>query len=69
MKISEVVQEALENSYLTLEAEEQLRLLLRGKYDLEDFTAFMNLQKSVFAGEVTQESRELFSNRVTCKAS
>jgi hypothetical protein len=69
MKISEVVQEALENSYLTLEAEEQLRLLLRAKYDLEDFTAFMNLQKSVFAGQVTQESRELFSTQVAYKAS
>lgn len=69
MKISEVVQQTLANGYLTLEAEEQLRMLLRVKYDLEDFTAFMNLQKLVIAGQVRQESRELFSNQVTCKAS
>jgi len=44
MKISELVQQALRISYLTLEAENQRRLLLfKSKYDREDLNAFREL--------------------------
>jgi hypothetical protein len=56
--IREVVQQALAMGCLTLEAEEQLRQLLRTKYAIEDFRAFMKLQHAVFSGIVRQESRE-----------
>jgi hypothetical protein len=57
--IREIVQQALTTGYLTVEAENELRLLLRTKYDLEDFKAFMKLQAAAFEGLVQQESREL----------
>ena len=57
--IREVVQQALKSGYLTVEAEEQLRIMLRRKYGLEDFEAFMSLQEAARAGHVKQESREL----------
>lgn len=57
--IRNVVQQAISTGYLTLEAEEQLRQLLTKKYDLEDFKAFMSLQKAAMAGHVRQQSREL----------
>ncbi len=55
--IREIVQQALANSYLTVEAEEQLRQLLRTKYEKEDLNAFMNLQHAAMEGRVRQESR------------
>jgi hypothetical protein len=55
--IRELVQEALTTGYLTVEAEAQLRQLLRKKYELADFHAFMTLQYSVMVGRVQQESR------------
>lgn len=55
--IRELVKQALETGYLTLEAEEKLRILLRNKYDPEDFEAFMLLQQAAMAGTVRQESR------------
>lgn len=61
--IREVVQEALEIGYLTIEAEEQLRRLLTQKYDREDLIAFMRLQQAAMEGRVKQESRELMSAR------
>lgn len=61
--ISQIVQQALVTGYLTLEAEEHLRLLLQQtKYDLEDFQAFMILQKEAMKGRVRQESRELWQS-------
>ena len=59
MSIREIVRQALETNYLSLEAEEHLRRLLRSKYGQEDLRAFMQLQRSVMNCCVRQESREL----------
>ena len=59
--IREVVKQALKTGYLTLEAEENLRKMLKNKYDLEDFEAFIDLQQAAMVGMVRQESRELLS--------
>jgi hypothetical protein len=46
--------------YLTVEAEEQLRKLLQTtKYGLEDFEAFITLQREVMEGRVQQQAWEL----------
>ena len=58
-RIREVVQQALSTGYLTLAAENQLRQLLKAKYEREDLNAFMTLQQAAMAGHVRQESREL----------
>ncbi|MDX2228609.1 MAG: hypothetical protein NW220_03160 [Leptolyngbyaceae cyanobacterium bins.349] len=57
--IRDVVKEAFTAGCLSIEAEEQLRQLLRTKYDAKDFRAFMLLQHAVASGLVRQESREL----------
>lgn len=57
--IRDVVREAFTIGCLTIEAEEQLRQLLRTKYDAKDFRAFMLLQHAVASGIVRQESRDL----------
>jgi hypothetical protein len=57
-RIRDVVQQALATSYLTVEAENQLRHLLTTSYDLEDLNAFMALQEAAMNGKVKQESRE-----------
>lgn len=59
--IREVVKQALKTGYLTLEAEENLRRMLKNKYDLEDFEAFIDLQQATMVGIVKQESRELLA--------
>ena len=56
--IREVVKQALNTGYLTLEAENNLRNMLRHKYEMEDFEAFIELQQAAMIGEVKQESRE-----------
>lgn len=56
-QIREVVQQALTTGLLSIEAENQLRLLLSSKYDREDFRAFMMLQNAAMTGSVKQESR------------
>ena len=56
--IREVVKQALITGYLTVEAEDKLRNLLRNKSELEDFEAFIQLQQAAMIGEVKQESRE-----------
>jgi len=56
--IRDLVQKALSTGYLTLEAEEQLRVLLTKRYDVEDLKAFMSLQEAAMTGQVKQESRE-----------
>ncbi|MEQ8973015.1 MAG: hypothetical protein RIE73_21760 [Coleofasciculus sp. C1-SOL-03] len=62
MLIREIVQQALTTRYLTREAEDQLRRLLRSKYDLQDLRAFMTLQNAVMEGQVQQESRPFLDN-------
>ena len=63
--IREVVQQALTTGYLTVAAENQLRQLLKSKYEREDLDAFMTLQQAAMAGLVRQESRELkYSHRL-----
>lgn len=57
--IREIVNEALISGCLSVEAEEQLRQLLKTKYDVKDFKAFMKLQHAVVSGYVRQESREI----------
>jgi hypothetical protein len=57
--IREVVQQVLNTGYLSIEAENQLRLLLSSKYDMEDLNAFVSLQQAASEGRVKQESREL----------
>ncbi len=55
--IRDLVQQALASSYLTVEAEEQLRRLLQTKYEKEDLKAFTKLQLAAMEGLVRQESR------------
>ena len=58
MAICELVREALTAGYLSVEAEDRLRELLKTqKYDLQDLSAFMSLQLAAMAGRVRQESR------------
>lgn len=57
--IYEVVQQALSAGYLTVEAEDQLRRLLKAKNNFEDLKAFFVLQQAVMDGRVKQQSREL----------
>jgi hypothetical protein len=58
LSIHEVVKEAFTTGLLTVEAEEQLRQLLKTKYDARDFKAFMLLQHAVVSGAIRQVSRE-----------
>ncbi|MBE9227104.1 hypothetical protein IQ264_16875 [Phormidium sp. LEGE 05292] len=65
--IRDVVQQALNSGYLTIEAEDLLRQLLSQKYESEDFNAFLKLQLAAMAGYVKQESRELVqANNCAC---
>ena len=59
--IREVVSQALNTGYLTVEAEDKLRLMLKNKYELEDLEAFIQLQQAAMIGEVKQESREILA--------
>ena len=62
--ISKIVRKALATGCLTVEAEEQLRQQLQmTKYGLEDFEAFINLQKEVMEGRVKQQALELLRSR------
>lgn len=56
--IRDVVKQVLGTGYLTLAEENQLRSLLRTKYDIEDFNAFMTLQEAAMNGLIKQESRQ-----------
>lgn len=70
VSICEIVQQALATGNLTVEAENQLRLLLQTtKYGLEDLNAFMTLQESAMAGLVRQESRQLMDSLHLCATS
>lgn len=57
--IRDLVQQALRTGYLSIEAENQLRQLLRTQYDREDLKSFMELQQAAASGIVKQKSREL----------
>ena len=65
VRIREVVEQAIKTGYLTLQAEEELRLMLKNKYELEDFEAFIQLQQAARIGTVKQESRELKEDLLT----
>lgn len=69
-RIRDLAQTALETGYLSIEAEEQLRQLLRTtRYELEDINAFMCLQEAAMMGQVKQESRERLKVQLqTCQA-
>ncbi|MFB2982516.1 hypothetical protein [Microseira sp. BLCC-F43] len=58
--IRDIVQQALATGYLSVAAENQLRQLLKAKYDVEDFNAFMTLQQAAISGRVRQESRQVY---------
>ncbi len=58
--IREIVKQALNTGYLTVQAEEKLKMMLKNKYELEDLEAFIDLQQAAMIGRVKQESRELF---------
>ncbi|NJM58267.1 MAG: hypothetical protein HC857_13650 [Synechococcales cyanobacterium RU_4_20] len=57
-RICDIAQTALATGYLTVDAEDQLRRLLRTKNSMEDLSAFTQLQLAAAAGEIRQESRE-----------
>lgn len=61
--IREVVKQAIKTGYLTLKAEEELRMMLKSKYELEDLEAFIQLQQAAMVGRVKQESREILKSR------
>ncbi|MGE5658765.1 MAG: hypothetical protein ACM37W_19385 [Actinomycetota bacterium] len=50
--ILNLAQEALETGFLSITAENQLRLLLNSKYSLEDLEAFRELQLATMNGRV-----------------
>ncbi len=56
--IRDVVQHALSTGFLSISDEHQLRLLLQSRYEPEDRTAFLHLQRATMEGFVRQESRE-----------
>ncbi|WP_413176309.1 hypothetical protein [Anabaena azotica] len=56
--IQQIVKQVLDKGYLSLEAENELRKLLSGTYDLEDLNAFFKLQQSAMDGHIKQISRE-----------
>ncbi len=57
--IREIVQQVLASKYLSIEAENQLRQLLRTKNNAEDLNAFFTLQQAAMDGYIRQASREL----------
>jgi hypothetical protein len=57
-RIRDIAQQVVIKGYLSLDDERKLRSLLRQKYDLDDFKAFMNLQWAVMDNRVKQESLE-----------
>jgi hypothetical protein len=54
--IKEIVQQALNTGYLSIAAQNQIRLLLQSDYDSEDLDAYIILQRAVVAGDVRQEA-------------
>lgn len=59
MRISDIVQQAFSTGHLTIEAENQLRQLLKQKNNSLELQAFMALQEAARQGWIRQESRAL----------
>ncbi|BAY27882.1 hypothetical protein NIES2100_77090 [Calothrix sp. NIES-2100] len=55
--MKEIVQQALNTGYLSIAAQNQIRLLLQSEYDSEDLDAYIILQRAVVAGDVKPEQR------------
>ena len=55
--MKEIVQQALNTGYLSIAAQNQIRLLLQSDYDSDDLDAYIILQRAVVAGDVKQEPR------------
>jgi hypothetical protein len=64
--IRDLVQQVLVTGYLTLAEENQLRSLLKTKYEIEDLNAFMSLQEAAMNGSVKQESLMFNKKLVVC---
>ncbi|OUL33673.1 hypothetical protein [Nostoc sp. 106C] len=63
--MKEIVQQALNTGYLSVTAQNQIRLLLQSDYDSEDLDAYIILQRAVVAGDVKQEPRSQKASRST----
>jgi hypothetical protein len=63
--IKEIVQQALNTGYLSVAAQNEIRLLLQSDYDSEDLDAYIILQRAVVAGDVKQEARTQKASRAT----
>jgi Cu/Ag efflux pump CusA len=59
--IREIAQIAMATGNLSLANEQQLRLMLKQKYEIEDLDAFISLQQAVIQGQVKQQSRQKIS--------
>ncbi len=61
--INQLVQKTIQQGYLTIDVEQQLRHLAKTtKYGYEDFDALVTLQLAAKEGQIQQESREKFLN-------
>lgn len=59
-RIHDLIQNIMTTGDLTLAAENQLRQLLqKTKYGQEEINAFIDLQKAIMDGQITQQSRLL----------
>ncbi len=61
-KICDIVRQAMVTGYLTVDAEDQLRQLLKLKNDADELSAFTQLQLAAAAGQIRQESREMWQH-------
>ena len=62
--IHQLVQKTLEQGYLTIDVEQQLRHLAKNtKYGHEDFDALVTLQLAAKDGQIQQESREKYRDQ------
>lgn len=61
--ICEIAQRCLKTGWLSIPDEENLRRSLQNRYGLEEFHAFMQLQRAAMEGRVKQESRIRISGR------
>lgn len=59
-RIHDLIQNIMTTGDLTIAAENQLRQLLqKTKYGQEEINAFIDLQKAIMDGQITQQSRLL----------
>jgi hypothetical protein len=57
--ICEIVQQTVNTGYLSIEAKNQLRWLLKAKPEVEEMKVFATLQYAAAEGQIKQQSREL----------